>query len=364
MHVKLRLLLLVLIALWPLCTAIPASAHPVPVSFADLTLHDDRIEGSLRVHLADLARPLKIDDPHMLIDQGVLDSQYTAINAILVRGLNLSPDGGAPLVPELQGFAPVSADDALELRFTVHGPPPPALAVDANPFPDDPLHRTFVNIHEDGELVQQFLFDHESAPKVHFAGTAAGVWAVLGTFVPAGVEHVLLGPDHVAFIIGLILLGGSLRRLALIVTAFTIGHSVTLALAALGIFSPPAWAVEPAIALSIIVVGADNLMRGEGRDVRALYAAGFGLIHGFGFAFVLREFGLPQANLAWSLLGFNLGVELGQLVIVIPLAAALAALRARWPVRAKRLAAAGSLAVIAAGVYWFVDRVQNLGSGV
>lgn len=366
MLVKLRLAREVLAALLLLCISAPASAHSVPVSFADLVIHPDRIEGSVTMHVADLSRELGIDDPHMLFDGGVLDGQYTRINDILQSDLRLSAQGGAALPIVLGTVLPVTSDDALKLAFTVAGPPPAALEVDAKLFSDDPLHRTFVNIYEDGELAQQFLFDPQSAPKVYFAGSAAGVWAVLGTFVPSGVEHVLGGLDHVLFIAGLILLGGTLRRLAVIVTAFTIGHSITLALAALSIFSPPAWLIEPAIALSIIVVGADNLLQGPkgGRDMRAVFAGLFGLIHGFGFAFVLREFGLPQANLAWSLLGFNLGVEIGQLAIVIPLALVLAAVRQRAPVQANRIAIGGSLAVIAAGAYWFVDRVQNMGSGI
>ena len=362
---KVPRLVLVALTMLPICIATPVAAHPVPVSFADLTIHQDRIEGQLTVHLADLSRELGIDDPHMLLDGGVLTGQHRAINAILQSGLSLSPEGGAPLELQLGAIRPVVDDDALRLLFTVSGPPPAALHVDANLFPADPLHRTFVNIYEDGALAQQFLFDPASEPKVHFAGTAAGVLAVLGTFVPSGVDHVMAGLDHVLFIVALVLLGGTWRRLALIVTAFTLGHSITLALAALGIYSPPAWVIEPAIALSIVVVGADNLLKGrEGADWRAAYAAAFGLIHGFGFAFVLKEFGLPQANLAWSLLGFNLGVELGQLAIVLPLAAALAAVRTRWPVAANRIVVAGSLAVIAAGLYWFVDRVQILGSGI
>lgn len=360
MNPIMRLPVFVLAALLQLCIAAPVSAHPVPVSFADLVIHEDRIEGSVTMHMTDLSRELGIDDPHMLLDAGVLDSQYTRINDILQSRLLLSAQDGAALRLVVGEIAPAMDEDALKIAFSVAGQPPAAMDVAANLFPADPTHRTFVNIYEDGELAQQFLFAGDTAPKVHFAGTAAGVWAVLGTFVPSGIEHVLLGPDHVLFIIGLILLGGSLRRLAVIVTAFTVGHSITLALAVLDIVTPPAWLIEPAIALSIVVVGVDNLMRGKGRDMRAVFAGLFGLIHGFGFAFVLREFGLPQASLAWSLLGFNLGVELGQLAIVIPLALVLAAVRRRAPVQAKRLAIGGSLAVIAAGAYWFVDRVRNM----
>ena len=104
-------------------------------------------------------------------------------------------------------------------------------------------------------------------------------------------------------------------------------------------------------------VGADNLVRGSGRDVRALIALTFGLVHGFGFANVLREFGLPREALGWSLFSFNVGVEIGQLFIVSIVATALAMIR-RWsePV-GLRLAAAGSVVVVAAGTYWFVQRV-------
>ena len=149
---------------------------------------------------------------------------------------------------------------------------------------------------------------------------------MLATFVPAGAYHIAIGPDHLLFLLGLLLLGGSLRRLALIVTAFTLGHTVTLSLAALNIYAPPAAIIEPLIALSIVLVGVDNLLVGDGatasRDLRPWMAGLFGLVHGFGFASVLREFGLPDEALGWSLFGFNLGVELGQLAFVLPIAAA------------------------------------------
>jgi hydrogenase/urease accessory protein HupE len=181
----------------------------------------------------------------------------------------------------------------------------------------------------------------------------------MGTFIPSGIEHILIGPDHILFLVGLLLLGGSLRRLLVIVTAFTLGHSVTLSLAALNILTPPSWLVEPAIALSIVVIGVDNLMQrtGQGRDLRAWVAGGFGLVHGFGFASVLREFGLPQEALGWSLFSFNVGVELGQLAIVVVVASLLALIRRRSAAADKWIVITGSAVVIAAGAYWFVERV-------
>ena len=141
-----------------------------------------------------------------------------------------------------------------------------------------------------------------------------------------------------------------------IVTAFTIGHSITLSLAAL---NRDAARVDhrTAIALSIVFVGADNLVRGDGKDLRAWVALVFGLVHGFGFANVLREFGLPREALGWSLFSFNFGVEIGQVVIVLIVASILASIRRRSAPLGMRVAMAGSVVVIAAGTYWFVQRV-------
>ncbi len=177
------------------------------------------------------------------------------------------------------------------------------------------------------------------------------------TFIPSGTHHILIGPDHILFLIGLLLLGGTWGALVKIVTAFTIGHSITLSLAALDILTPPPSIIEPAIALSIVFVGADNLVRGEGRDLRAWVALVFGLVHGFGFANVLREFGLPREALGWSLFSFNFGVEIGQLMVVLIVASLLAAIRRRNQILGSRVAFAGSIVVIAAGTYWFVQRV-------
>jgi hypothetical protein len=128
-------------------------------------------------------------------------------------------------------------------------------------------------------------------------------------------------------------------------------------LAALNIFTPPARVIEPAIALSIVYVGADNLLAQGGRDVRAWIAFAFGFIHGFGFANVLREMELPGRALGWSLFSFNIGVEIGQLLVVVTVASAFAALRSRSEWAQRRLVFAGSIVVMIAGAFWFVQRV-------
>ena len=354
-----RQVAIVLASLTLLVLCLPAQAHPAPFSYLDLHLEQDRIDGVLTVHAIDIAHELQTDEPASLLDQSVLSAQYSRIAGILEDRLDIG-DGTLPPIT-WQAIAPDAGDDAVRMTFSIAAPPPPALDVAAALFPYDPQHQTFVNVYEAGTLRQQWIVGEGSGPRTHFAGTTAGVMAVLGTFIPSGVHHIMIGPDHILFVIGLILLGGTWRRLALIVTAFTLGHSVTLSLAVLDIVAIPAQIIEPLIALSIVVVGADNLLRGaepeKSRDLRAVLALVFGLIHGFGFAYVLREFGLPDAQLAWSLFAFNLGVEIGQLAIVLVVAGLLHLLRRRSAKAARQVATIGSLAVIAAGAYWFVDRV-------
>ncbi|MXO71189.1 HupE/UreJ family protein [Alteraurantiacibacter buctensis] len=360
-----RRLLAVIAGVAALFVSMAAAAHPAPFSYLDLRLQDRSIEGTLTVHAIDLAHELRIDQPTTLLDQGVLDGQYGNIQRILAGRLRIGGEGTPAL--QWQSITPVPQDQAVRLAFIVPAAPPPALALDARLFPYDPQHQTFVNVYEGGGLVQQWILSDRDTTRTHFAGTAAGAWEVLKTFVPSGIHHILIGPDHILFIIALILLGGTWRRLALIVTAFTLGHSVTLSLAALGLVMLPAAVIEPLIALSIVVVAVDNLLRGNGerpgRDLRAVMAFAFGLIHGFGFAYVLREFGLPQGQLALSLFGFNLGVEIGQVLIVLVVAALLDQARRRSPARARQIATIGSLAVAVAGAYWFVDRVILTGAG-
>ena len=205
-------------------------------------------------------------------------------------------------------------DSALRLKYRIPDVPTGSLTIDTNLFPYDPQHQTFINIYEGDKLRQQLIFNATSNEYVYYLGTTQGTLAVMHTFIQSGIHHIMIGPDHILFLIGLLLLGGTWRTLLGIVTAFTIGHSITLSLAALNFVTPPASIIEPAIALSIVFVGADNLVRGDGRDLRAWVALVFGLVHGFGFANVLREFGLPREALGWSLFSFNFGVEIGQVV--------------------------------------------------
>jgi hypothetical protein len=340
-----------------------AAAHPAPFSYVDLHLNASGVTGTLVVHDFDAAHDLGLPSPDALLAPPVAATYREALTRLLTPRLTLTFDGRDVSLD--WGALEVVADrQSLRLAFSIAGLRPGRLSVNALIFPYDPVHQTFVNIYEDGSLKQQSILDADHRTLDYYSGSTQGVLAVVTTFVVSGVEHIMIGPDHILFLVGLLLLGGTLGRLAIIVTSFTIGHSITLSLAALDILSPSPRFVEPLIALTIIVVGADNLLvlrgtqaSGQASDIRAWLAAGFGLIHGFGFASVLKEFGLPRAALGWSLFSFNLGVEIGQLIIVMVVAGSLIALRYRRPQWSQRVAFAGSIAVILAGVYWFVQRV-------
>jgi len=334
-----------------------ADAHPAPFSYLDLHLRESRITGVLVVHVVDLAHDLQIEPALRLLDPNVAAANLPHIVALLTSRFRLVADGQL-LAPQWDDVDALPGRQSLRLTFTIGKGRPAALAIDARLFPYDRFHQTFVNIYEDGELRQQLVFAQNDRARTYFAGTARGRLAVASVFVPAGIHHILIGPDHILFLVGLLLLGGGSWALLRIVTAFTLGHSITLSLAALSIVIPPAHIVEPVIALSIIFVGVDNLLaRPGGRDVRAWVALAFGLVHGFGFAGVLREFGIPDEAIGWSLFSFNVGVEIGQLVVVATVAAALAAV-GRWSGAFQhKLAYVGSVVVILAGTYWFIERV-------
>lgn len=337
----------------------PAAAHPVPFSYLDLRLRDDAVEGSLVVHVTDAANALAIEPPERLIDPDLAAQQSAALARLMAERFTVSADGH-PLAPQWSPVKVLTGRQSLKLPFSfaLDGRPG-RLTVSADLFPYDPRHQTFVNIYEGDEPTQAIL-DRGRTEFEYFTGTRRGSFAVVQKFLPAGIHHILIGPDHLLFLVGLLLLGGTLRRLALIVTAFTVAHSITLSLAALDLVTPPARLIEPAIALSIIFVGADNLLvktSAGARDVRAWIAFAFGFIHGFGFANVLREMDLPSRALGWSLFAFNLGVEAGQLLVVAVVAASLAAVRSRNEAAGRRLVFAGSVAVMAAGAFWFIERV-------
>src|SRR5262245_12374902 len=338
-----------------ICGGTSASAHPAPFSYLDVVFRDGGIEGTLVIHAIDAAHDLNITPFERLMENAVAESSRQALADLLSPRIDLRTD--RRLTIQWVSLEVLREDLALRLKYRIPDVTTGSLTLDTNLFPYDPQHQTFINIYESNKLRQQLIFNATSNEYVYYLGTTQGTLAVMRTFIQSGIHHIMIGPDHILFLIGLLLLGGTWKTLLGIVTAFTIGHSITLSLAALNVVTPPASIIEPAIALSIVFVGADNLVRGDGRDLRAWVALVFGLVHGFGFANVLREFGLPREALGWSLCSFNFGVEIVQVVIVLIVASILASFRRRSAPLGMRVAMAGSVVVIAAGTYWFVERV-------
>ena len=235
------------------------------------------------------------------------------------------------------------------------------VTVQSTLFPDDTLHKTFLNLYRDQTLAGQYALDRTQTTATLDAPREATTQVIL-TFIREGVRHIFIGPDHILFVLALVLLGGRPRTQVKIITAFTAAHSVTLALATLNVVQLPDRLVESVIALSIVVVGLHDLRALQNptrttRDPRAALAFAFGLIHGFGFASVLREQALPPDAAAWSLAAFNIGVETGQLCILLAAAAALTLLRRAGP----RVTRAGlrvtAAAITATGGVWFLQRL-------
>src|SRR5262249_44758873 len=223
-------------------------------------------------------------------------------------------------------------------------------------------HRQFLTVRDDQGTVlgEQMLDAMHNELTLQISGAAPALCAVqpdrlpntFRQFVVLGITHIATGYDHLLFLFGLLLVGGSLRSVLQIITSFTCAHSITLALASLNVITISPRIIEPLIAASIVYVGVDNVLRPELKG-RCLLTFGFGLIHGCGFASALRELGLGAngTSVVLPLVSFNLGVELGQLTIaalVLPLI---------WKCRrsavfVQRLSPVGSCLIAVTGGYW------------
>src|SRR4029453_5105754 len=228
-----------------------ALAHPVPFSYLDLHLKGTTIEGTLVAHMFDVAHDLNLDPPERLLDPAVASQQSRAIVDLIGGPLTITADGRAATL-QWRDAEVVADRQSIRLPFSSRlDSAPGVVVVEALLFPYDPNHQTFLNVYE-GEALTQAILDRGRTRFEYYAGTTQGAFAVVRRFVPAGVHHILIGPDHLLFLVRLLLFGGSIPQLALIVTAFTIAHSIALSLAALNIVTPPARIIEPAIALSIV----------------------------------------------------------------------------------------------------------------
>jgi hypothetical protein len=281
---------------------------------------------------------------------------------------------GTNLVLTATDYFPVTHEEVeykrVQFLAKEHGPEGSMLEVDGRAlFSLDPNMHGFLRLEHDGR-VESASFNVEN-PVHRFSLTeGAGHWTQWVSFVMEGVWHIWLGFDHILFLIALLLpavlhregtrwtavnhLRPALLEVLKIVTAFTVAHSVTLSLAALDVVRPPSRLIESTIAVSVALAALNNLwtwFKGKAWWI----AFGFGLIHGFGFANVLGELGLSDATLVRALVGFNVGVELGQMLIVACFLPAAFALR-RTVFYQTGLFQVGSAVVVVLATIWLMER--------
>ncbi|NJD35877.1 MAG: HupE/UreJ family protein [Betaproteobacteria bacterium] len=353
----------------------PVQAHKASDSYLVLDIKGREVSGQWDIALRDIDFALGLDaDGNGEITWGEVRARHGDIAAWALTSLSVQRGGvckldvadhlvdshtdGAYAVLRLAGECPAGGGD-LQIDYRLL-------------FDLDALHRGLLRLSLDG-ATQTAVLSPQRARQKFTVGEVSRL-AQFGQYLVEGIWHIWIGFDHILFLLSLLLpavlvhealrwRGGANFRQALVevlwvVTAFTVAHSITLSLAALGLISLPSRLVESAIAASVVLAAANNL-KPLVEHRRWMVAFGFGLIHGFGFASVLAELGLPQETLVLSLLGFNLGVEIGQLAIVavfLPLAYAL-----RETIFYRRVVfVGGSLATLTIALVWFVERAFDL----
>jgi hydrogenase/urease accessory protein HupE len=351
--IRVRSLLLIVLTLgaW-----LPAAAHPLSVSYSRFAVSNRQVDAVVRVPMDDMDLLFRLDaDLSGTVDAAEVErahdtlAKYLAEHvALTVNGARLSPTPGTIGIWKDDDQVPyVEMTARYEASVVIHELDA-RVDVLAHLYAD---HRNLAEFVFDGSS-EQFVFQHGNS---HLVRPNPSHWATAWSFLLLGLEHIILGYDHVLFLFGLLLVGRDFRSLVAIVTSFTAAHSLTLSLATLGVIEPAAWTIEAAIALSIAYVGLENLFATSLRH-RWKLTFFFGLVHGFGFANILREMHLPRSGLLVSLFSFNLGVELGQIAIVAAMWPALSAL-ARSP-RRLLVTRVASVVIVALGLYWFIERVS------
>ena len=333
-------------------------AHKIGLSVAEIFVDEEQeVSVALAVKGQDLAEAIGRDlvEPPGRVMPTALDAAASAIGEYVLDRVSVLGDGrecpgeaGAPR-PDADGvlidlsFRCVADADALSYRNRLF-----------HDFDASAVQNVLVLAGDD--IDQAVLTRNRNT--LSLTGELPGFWTVLARYVAVGVEHIFRGYDHIAFLLAMILWATRLVPVVTIATAFTAAHSITLTAAVLGFATIPSSLLEPLIALTVIWAATENFFsRKIGRRWRLAFA--LGLIHGFGFAGALSEFGLPAHALAAALGGFNLGVEIGQVAIVtmaMPLLFGLDRLtggaRSPWIV----WTAAGGIGAV--GIYWFFERVQ------
>lgn len=365
---------------WVLLLALacgPALAHKPSDSYLALHTGGAVIEGQWDIALRDLEHAIGLDaDGDGAITWGELRTQHPGIAAYALARLTLRADGRACRLVAGEQLVDRHSDGAYSvLRFAAHCGAPARRTLDVvyRLFADlDPTHRGLVRVESAAGTAAGVLGpDH---PRLDVPLTKSSRLRQLLDYGREGVWHIWIGIDHVLFLVSLLLpavLVFSARSwspapsfaavfwdVLKVVTAFTVAHSITLSLAALAVVELPSRLVESVIALSVVLAALNNL-KPLVLARRWAVAFGFGLVHGFGFASVLAELGLPREALLISLVGFNLGVEAGQLAMVCLFLPAAYLARRTWAYR-RLVFSGGSVAIAIVATIWLAERVFDL----
>jgi len=349
------------------CLGLPQSAHAHDpgLSTASIQLQRERIKIVLALSLDDVERLTRIDEDR---DGSVSRAEFTRgqarLDALAAKEFSLALDHRRVMPTRVQSR--FTDQNGVEIELGVVGRAVSTLSVTSRLVSrlGPGLHQLVTLSRENGLPIAERLLDaHHNFVTIDIRPPADAQAPTPKTtgfadFLVLGVEHILTGYDHLLFIFALLVVTSRLSNAIQIITCFTIAHSLTLAVATFSVVQIPSRVAEPLIAASIVYVGIENLVRGDDPKGRWLLTFAFGLIHGFGFASVLRELGVGAngAGIAMPLLSFNLGVELGQVIV------AALALPVIWKLRTHRgfvarWVPACSMAVALLGGYWFVQRV-------
>ena len=355
-------ILLVLFSLLPLQGA---AAHDPGISSLTICQRPNSLEATLTFAVKDAAQLAEIDDD---LDGIVTKAEFahgqSQLEAVVATQLIVAPDGKLAKPAFIGGRFDENNNVEIHLGFpaSVFS----SLEIQSKLIASLPGgHRQYLQVRNSaGQTVfERLLSAAADRATAEFAVANGGVTAreavgSFGNFLALGVKHILTGYDHLLFLFGLLVVARGFVSSLSIITSFTIAHSITLAAATFNLAQIPSRIVEPLIAASIVYVGIENLLRSDVPKARQLVTFGFGLIHGFGFASVLREIciGAGTGGVALPLLSFNIGVELGQIMV------AAVALPIIWKLRANplfiaRWVPACSTAVVLLGSSWFVERV-------
>ncbi|QYF91697.1 HupE/UreJ family protein [Massilia sp. PAMC28688] len=353
------------------CSA--AQAHKPSDSYLALDVKGAQVTGQWDIALRDLDFALNLDqDGNGELTWDEIRRQHGAMAAYALARLQLSGGDAACAITPGEQLIDHHTDGAYTvLRFSAACPAPvAALGVSYRLFADlDPQHKGLVKLTSEG-VTSTAIFGPDNALQT-LSLKSASKWGQFADYVKEGVWHIWIGFDHILFLLSLLLPAVLLTRgsphaqtfrdafmdVLKVVTAFTIAHSITLTLASLQMVSLPSRWVESAIAASVVVAALNNIFP-VFRGRRPLAAFIFGLIHGFGFASVLADLGLPQGALALSLFGFNVGVELGQLAIVAAFLPLAYLSRKTWFYG--QLMTTGSAAIALIATVWLVERAFDL----